>query len=143
MGAEDQSHTACSHRLFTPAGGGARLVFACGTLRQLNRFVRHGLRLPGPSLAAGGGGAASLALDGLTLTDELGLEIAQAHPATAGGGTPALLVRRVVLAVLVPGSPSDAPRSGKAFASGKASLLPSYVVDYALEAMAAQLLDSN
>ena len=29
-----------------PLGGGARLVFACGTLRLLNRFVRHGLRLP-------------------------------------------------------------------------------------------------
>ena len=73
----------------------------------------------------GGGGAASRALDGLRLTDELGIEIAQAYPTAAG--TPALLVSRVVLAVLVP------------TASGKATLLPSYVVDYALEALAAQL----
>ena len=73
----------------------------------------------------GGGGAASRALDGLRLTDELGIEIAQAYPTAAG--TPALLVSRVVLAVLVPA------------ASGKATLLPSYVVDYALEALAAQL----
>ena len=64
-------------------------------------------------------------MDGLRLTDELGIEIAQAHPTAAG--TPALLVSRVVLAVLVP------------TASGKATLLPSYVVDYALEALAAQL----
>tara|TARA_B110001469_G_C9464522_1_gene233813 strand:- start:270 stop:491 length:222 start_codon:yes stop_codon:yes gene_type:complete len=53
---------------------------------------------------------------------------AQAHPTAAG--TPALLVSRVVLAVLVPA------------ASGKATILPSYVVDYALEALAAQLIDN-
>ena len=65
-------------------GGGARLVFACGTLPQLNRFVRHGLRLGGA--AGGGGGVSPLAFDGLTLTDELGIEVAQAHPLGLGGG---------------------------------------------------------
>ena len=83
----------------------------------------------GGGAAAPAGGEASFSFDGLTLTDELGLESAQAHPTTAG--TPALLVSRVVLAVLLPA------------ANGKVTILPSYVVDYALEAPSAQLLDSN
>jgi hypothetical protein len=112
-----------------PGPGAARLVFACGALHPLNRFVRHGLRLPVAQQAP------SLVLDGVTITDELTLELVQAHAASAPAGmtagTPALLVSRVVLAVLTPG------------AAGKASLLPSYVVDYALEALTAQLFDGN
>ena len=89
---------------------------------------------------------------------------AQAHPTAAG--TPALLVSRVVLAVLVPAASGKATiphcltlapiltlpltlnltltltltlalSPSRTFT--KATILPSYVVDYALEALAAQL----
>ena len=56
--------------------GAARLVFACGALHPLNRFVRHGLRLPVAQQAP------SLVLDGVTITDELTLELVQAHAAS-------------------------------------------------------------
>ena len=102
----------------------ARLVFACGALAELNRFVRHGLRLP----AQNGAPPHVLAVGGLTIADELSLALAQTDPAEA----PALLVSRVVLAVAMPS------------ACGRvATMIPSYVVDYALEAQGAQLGSSG
>ena len=83
---------------------------------------------------------------------------AQAYPTAAG--TPALLVSRVVLAVLVPAAsgkatilhcltstltsgpnpdPSPKVALSPSLTFTKATILPSYVVDYALEALAAQL----
>ena len=68
----------------------------------------------------------TLALDGLSIAEELRLE-----PVRAAEGEPALalLVGRIVLAVAIPAEGGG----------GGETAVPSYVVDYSVEALAAQL----
>ena len=132
-----------------PAGARARLVFASGGVEATSRFVRHGLRLPwfAPTRAGAGATPRSLAIDGLKISDTLQLHLEPLRATSSAGASTtakvvgesvALLIGRVVLAVAIPAADALDGQDGKGAAT-ESLAVPSYVVDYSVERVSAQL----